>query len=496
MKINAPRGTEDILPDETVRWQRLEETARSVFRTFNYKEIRTPIFEDTSLFNRGVGDTTDIVSKEMYTFSDKKGRQLTLRPEGTASIVRAFIQHNLAAKKPLWKLYYIGAMFRYERPQAGRKRQFHQIGAEAIGSASPVLDFEMIAMCCEIFKEIGLEGYIVKINTLGCSSDKEKYNNALSESLGSKSGLLCKNCRERLGRNPLRVLDCKVESCKAVASSCPSIKERLCAACTDHHDKVKERLDEHNITFEDDPMLVRGLDYYTKTVFEIHHSALGARGAICGGGRYDGLVEELGGQSTPAVGFSIGMEATLEVLKKTTEVPEGKGIDVYVAYTGPDLLDTAAEMAFDLRKQGIATEFSYDKRSLKGQMKQANRLGAGYAVIVGEDELKENKVGVRNLRTEDADEKQKLVSLDDLSIFFKAERTETMDDEKKWDDTPKRDDYIPPEPWSKEVSYRCEICRVRYANHSWASIGGVDRVDYCDKCKEKAEKMIKEKQGG
>ncbi|NQU07881.1 MAG: histidine--tRNA ligase, partial [Candidatus Abyssubacteria bacterium] len=314
--ITAPRGMYDLLPDDIPLWHHLETTARELFRRHGYSEIRTPILEETRLFARGIGESTDIVTKEMYTFADRKGRSFTLRPEGTASIVRAYVEHKLYAQRTLTKLYYLGPMFRYERPQAGRNRQFYQIGAEAIGSSSPLVDLEVIDIAYSFFKKLGFTGLTLTLNSLGCSEDRPRFAEALRKHFGDKAPMLCPDCRERLEKNPLRVLDCKVENCKSLAAGAPTTQQHLCEKCADHLDALRELLQRAGIEHTLDPRLVRGLDYYTRTVFEIHHSALGARSAVCGGGRYDNLVEQIGGPPTPAAGFSLGMEATIIAMEK------------------------------------------------------------------------------------------------------------------------------------------------------------------------------------
>jgi histidyl-tRNA synthetase len=390
----------DILPDEVWRWQHLETTARELFRTHGYSEIRTPILEETQLFARGIGESTDIVTKEMYTFADRKGRSFTLRPEGTASIVRAFVEHKLHARQPLSKLYYIGSMFRYERPQAGRNRQFFQIGAEAIGSNSPIIDFEIIELAYSFFGTLGFKSLELGLNSLGCAKDRKAYGSILREFFEDKRSMLCGDCRERLEKNPLRVLDCKVENCQKLAASAPTTKQHLCEECIVHLDTVCDLLERAGIKHTIDPRLVRGLDYYTRTVFEIHHAALGARSAICGGGRYDNLVEQIGGPPTPATGFSIGIEATLLAMEKEgAPAPEEPAPDAYICSIGREASFEAARLATELRRENLSIELDYEGRSLKAQMKQANKLGARFALILGDDELARNSARARDMST-------------------------------------------------------------------------------------------------
>ncbi len=414
--ISAPRGMYDLLPDESWRWQHLEATARDLFQSHRYSEIRTPIFEETRLFARGIGESTDIVTKEMYTFADRKERSFTLRPEGTASNVRAFVEHKLHARAPLAKLYYMGPMFRYERPQAGRNRQFHQIGAEAIGSASPIIDFEIIEMAYSFFVRLGFKSLELMVNSLGCSKDRQAYAEVLREYFSDKLPMLCGDCRDRLERNPLRVLDCKVETCQELAAGAPTTKQHICEECAGHFEVVCKLLDRAEIKHTVDSRLVRGLDYYTRTVFEIHHSALGARSAICGGGRYDGLVEQIGGPPTPAAGFSIGVEATLLAMdKEEAGAPEEPAPDAYICSIGEKAPLEAALLATRLRGESLAIEIDYEGRSLKAQMKQANKLGARFAIILGDDELAKKSAQLRNMSTGE----ETIVPLDDLPSRLK-----------------------------------------------------------------------------
>jgi histidyl-tRNA synthetase len=390
----------DLLPDEIRRWHHLETTARQVFRSHGYSEIRTPLLEETQLFARGIGESTDIVTKEMYTFADRKDRSFTLRPEGTASVVRAYVEHKLHARKPLFKLYYVGPMFRYERPQAGRNRQFYQIGAEAIGSASPIVDFEIIESAHSIFTGLGFENLELLINSLGCSKDRLAYSEVLRGHFADKLPMLCGDCNLRLEKNPLRVLDCKVETCQNLAAGAPTTDQHLCGECEEHFATVCGLLERAGINHKVDSRLVRGLDYYTRTVFEIHSPALGARSAICGGGRYDGLVEQIGGPSTPAAGFSIGMEATLLAMdKENIAAPEESVPDAYICSIGEKASLEAAVLATNLRATGLFVEFDYEGRSLKAQMKQANKIHVRFALIIGDDELASGIARVRDMST-------------------------------------------------------------------------------------------------
>ncbi|UCD59344.1 MAG: histidine--tRNA ligase [Candidatus Hydrogenedentota bacterium] len=388
----------DLLPDKIGQWQHLETVARTLFQRSGYSEIRTPIVEDTQLFARGIGESTDIVTKEMYTFTDRKGRSLALRPEGTASIVRAFIEHKLHVRQPFSKFYYIGPMFRYERPQTGRNRQFYQIGAEAIGSASPLVDFEIIEVSHSLLRNIGFKKLILILNSLGCSNDRPRFSEALRSYFGDKLPMLCPDCRQRLERNPLRVLDCKVENCKKLAAGAPVTQHHLCEDCKSHLDVLCELLGRAGIEYGVDPYLVRGLDYYTRTVFEIQHPSLGARAAVCGGGRYDNLVEQMGGPPTPATGFSLGIEATLIAMQKEgLQAPPARPPDAFICSVGDRASFEGALLAAKLRDSRLRVELDYGGRSLKAQMKLANKLGARFAVILGEEELAQGSARVREM---------------------------------------------------------------------------------------------------
>jgi len=402
----------DLLPDNIRQWHYVETIARDLFARYGYSEIRTPLVEDTQLFARGIGESTDIVTKEMYTFNDRKGRSLTLRPEGTASIVRAYVEHKLYAQQPLSKFYYAGPMFRYERPQSGRNRQFYQIGAEAIGSASPLVDFEVVDMVHSLFGQIGLRKHLLIVNNLGCMNDRPRFAEALRSYFSDKLPMLCPDCRERLEKNPLRILDCKVENCKKLAAGGPVTQDFLCDDCKRHDTVLRQLLSRAGIEHVFDPRLVRGLDYYTRTVFEIQHPALGARNAICGGGRYDHLIEELGGPPTPATGFSLGMEATLLAMEKEHVQPMAEPAPhVFICSVDEKALFEAAVLAVNLRSSGLRVELDYEGRSLKAQMKLANKLRSRFAVILGEEELAKLSARVRDMSTGE----ESVVSLEGLA---------------------------------------------------------------------------------
>jgi len=418
VNINRPRGTNDILPSESYKWQQVEAKVRDICYRYGYQEIRTPIFEHTELFERGIGETTDIVEKEMYTFVDRGDRSITLRPEGTAPVVRAFIENNLYAGQLPAKLYYMGPMFRYEKPQAGRYRQFTQFGVEAIGSMDPVLDVEMITLPIELYKACGLAGFEVHINSLGCPKCRSEYRNQLQAMLAAKADQFCESCQSRINRNPLRVLDCKSPKCRELLKDIPSIQDYLCPECREHFDQVTTSLDQLGINYVVDPHLVRGFDYYTKTVFEILVPTLGAQNAIGGGGRYDGLVEEIGGKSMPAVGFAVGMERLLLALAQENiafNEPKAAG---YVAHFGGKTKQAAVKLVHDLRQAGLWVEMDYLDRSLKAQMKSADKLQSQWVIMIGEDELAQNLVKIRWMNT--GNEEQ--VALDQVAEYLASKR--------------------------------------------------------------------------
>ncbi len=398
MLARLPKGTSDILPAQIDYWYYLENTIKEVLQNFDYREIRTPAFEYTELFVRGIGESTDIVNKEMFTFQDRKGRSLTLRPEGTAPVVRAYIEHNLSRENPLSKLFYIGSMFRCEKPQAGRYRQFNQFGLEAIGSPLPIIDAEIIAASLDVYKKLGLTDLILMLNSVGCRQCRPDYLKALRNYFQEKKSLLCSDCQLRYEKNPLRILDCKKEQCQIEIKECPSIFDYLCEDCATHFSKLRYYLDNLDITYQINPLLVRGLDYYTKTAFEILSGELGAQNAVGGGGRYDYLAEELGGKSTPAVGFAAGMERILEtMIKQNIKIPVWSGIKVFVTTTSQDQIISALTIANQIRAMGISTEMDFLGRSLKAQMRMANKLKAPYVIILGPEELQKNKVIIKNM---------------------------------------------------------------------------------------------------
>ena len=398
MLTNAPRGTKDILPDTVGDWLYVEDNIRSLCRRFGYQEIRTPMFEHTELFQRGIGEGTDVVDKEMYTFTDRGDRSITLRPENTASAVRAYLQNKLYAENALTKLFYIGSMFRYDRPQAGRMREFHQFGVEAIGESNPAVDAEIILLAMKLLQGLGLNDLELYINSVGCPTCRAKYRTMLQDFFRDKLDDLCEDCRSRFDRAPMRILDCKKDAEKPYMKDAPKITDCLCDECSDHFQKLQKHLTKAGVKFELDPRLVRGLDYYTKTAFEVKYPPLGAQSAVAGGGRYDGLIEEMGGNPTPAGGFATGLERVLLALEKQGLLPDkNRSVDVYVVALGEAAQEEAFKLVMDLRDAGFSAAVDYAGRSMKAQMKQANKLGAKFAAIMGDDELSEGVVMLRDM---------------------------------------------------------------------------------------------------
>lgn len=398
--IKSITGTKDILPADIAKWQYLEELLRETFRLFNYKEIRTPVFEETALFIRGIGEETDIVGKEMYTFKDRSETSLTLKPEMTAPVVRSYIEHSLGAQQPLTKLFYISPMFRQERPQAGRLRQFNQFGAEAIGSRSPLLDTEMIQLAYGILKSVGLNNLTVKINSLGTPETRETYKKLLKKFLEDKKNILSDDSRRRFDTNILRIFDSKIESDQNIIKDAPKLIEHLDEESKKDFEVVKNQLTKSGIPFQIEPALVRGLDYYTKLTFEIDSGSVGAQTALCGGGRYDLLIETLGGKATPATGFAAGIERILLACEneKSFNVTD-QSIDVYLVRVDPDLESKIADFAAVLRTQNISCDFDYLNRSVKAQMREANKMNTKYVLFVGGDEYKKGLLKLKNMST-------------------------------------------------------------------------------------------------
>ena len=398
--IKAVTGTKDILPSDIPRWKYLEKTVERIFSNFNYKEIRSPIFEETALFARGIGEGTDIVGKEMYTFTDRSDTSLTLKPEMTAAVVRAYLEHSLGAQQSLVKLFYISPMFRQERPQAGRFRQFHQFGAEAIGSPSPLLDAEMVQMAYEILKFLGLKNLSVKINSLGTPETRENYKKLLKKFLSDKKEKLSEDSRRRFDTNILRIFDSKIESDQEIIKDAPKLVDHLDEESKNDFEVVKNQLQKSGVPFEINPALVRGLDYYTKLTFEIDSGSVGAQTALCGGGRYDLLIETLGGKPTPATGFAAGIERILLACEneKSFTVSD-PAIDVYLVRIGDELESVVSELAGKLRGENLSVDFDYLKRSVKAQMREANKLNARYVLFIGGDEYKEGLMNLKNMST-------------------------------------------------------------------------------------------------
>jgi len=415
MKIQAPKGTYDLLPNQTILWRHIEAQIHQIFTEYGYDEVRTPMFEYTDLFQRGIGDTTDIVEKEMFTFSDRGERSLTLRPEGTASVVRAFIEHNLANQGSIAKLYYYGPMFRCEAPQAGRFRQFNQFGAEVLGSKDPRVDAEIISLAVNFYRRLGVTDLDVNLNSIGCTECRPLYRQKLIEHLRPKSEKLCPNCQRRLERNPLRLLDCKNESCRRLTEDVPLITTTLCPDCGEHFEKLCKILDSCDIKYKLNPRLVRGFDYYTKTVFEILAGDLGSQNALCGGGRYDGLVEECGGKPTPGIGFAAGMERLMMVLEARSLTPAvEKRPHLYLAPLGDEQQVIVFSLCIKLREAGWIVETDLQGRSLKAQLKSADKSGTPLVGIVGEDELRNNQILIRKMNTSE----QELISIENLAGYL------------------------------------------------------------------------------
>ncbi len=413
--INIPKGTKDVLPEESYKWHYVEKTVREVARAFCVNEIRTPSFEHTELFLRGVGDTTDIVNKEMYTFEDKGGRSITLKPEGTAGVARAFIENSLYGNAQPTKMYYITPVFRYEKPQAGRLREHHQFGIEYYGAYSPAADVEVMMLAKTIFDKFGVGNLVLNINSIGCPECRKKYNAALKSYLGARLDDMCPTCRERFDKNPLRILDCKEEGCKAITKDAPSVIDYLCDDCRAHHESVCRQLDALGVNYVVNPRIVRGLDYYTRTVFEFISSNIGAQGTVCAGGRYNNLVEQVGGKPCPAVGFGMGIERLLLVLESLgLSVGEKYVPDVYFSPVSPNAIEITPALALKLRAKGLSVDYDIMDRGFKPQLKYANKTGVKYLVILGEDEIAKNVASVKDMQSGEQVE----VALSELEKYF------------------------------------------------------------------------------
>lgn len=415
MSFNIPKGTKDVLPEDSYKWHYIEDAVRETTRLFDVKEIRTPTFEHTELFLRGVGDTTDIVNKEMYTFFDKGNRSITLKPEGTAGVARCFVENSLYAGPLPVKTYYITPVFRYERPQAGRLREHHQFGVELYGSYDAEMDVEAISIAKSLFVRLGLDNLTLNINSIGCPTCRKEYNKALKEYYKDHIDDMCETCRERLDKNPLRILDCKEEKCKKINADAPVILDYLCDDCKKHMDDLKKGLETLEIPYVVNPRIVRGLDYYTRTVFEFVSNDIGAQGTVCGGGRYDNLVEEVGGKPCPSVGFGMGIERLILVLENAGKMPKKcDNVTAFIGYVGDELKFDALKIVNKLRSAGISADTEFTGRSVKAQMKYAGKIGAKFTAILGTDELEKGVVNVKNMESGESTP----VNIDEITKFF------------------------------------------------------------------------------
>lgn len=422
--INIPKGTKDVLPAESYKWQFIEGKARSVAAKYNVKEIRTPVFEHTELFLRGVGETTDVVTKEMYTFRDKGDRSITLKPEGTAGVARSYVENGLANSPMPLKMFYVIPAFRYERPQAGRLREFHQFGVEIYGSSTPDTDAEAIIMADDFIRSLGLKAKLY-LNSIGCPACRKKFNDALKDYLRPNLDKMCPDCRSRFDKNPMRILDCKVPECKEINKNAPVIVDYLCDECKDHFDKVKKYLSLAGVEYEINSRIVRGLDYYTRTVFEFVSEQIGSQGTVLGGGRYDGLIEEIGGAKTPAVGFAAGLERLLMLMEAAgAPFPAEPAPTVYIAGMGDAAREKSFEIAVRLRREGIACEVDHMERSIKAQFKYADKIGAKYVAVIGERELEEGVMNVKCM----ADSSQEQVPFFGVEAYFSAKTEDTNEE--------------------------------------------------------------------
>lgn len=422
----AIKGTKDVLPKDVYKNQYIERTALSVAETFGYKEIRTPVFEHTELFQRGVGDTTDVVQKEMYTFDDKGGRSITLRPEGTAGAARSFLENGLCNEALPQKVCYLTSCYRYEKPQAGRLREFHQFGVECFGTASPLADAEVIALAKSLIDQLGLKDIHLELNSIGCPECRANYHKALKEYFSAHQGDLCQTCVDRLERNPMRILDCKSPVCSGIAKDAPVVLDYLCDDCQAHFDLVKKYLDTMNIEYKINPQIVRGLDYYTKTVFEFISDSIGSQGTVCGGGRYDGLIEELGGQKTPSLGFGMGLERIQLVMEaQGCDFPQDSTADLFIVALGEKATLKALEIAKDMRAEGFSVLYDLNQRSVRAQMKYADKLGAMFNIVIGDDEVEKGVATLKNMRTGETGE----LSLDTfVSSYYSISLDEQLKD--------------------------------------------------------------------
>ncbi len=422
----AIKGTKDVLPKDVHKNQYIEATVIDVSEKYGFKEIRTPVFEHTELFQRGVGDTTDVVQKEMYSFDDKGGRNITLRPEGTAGAARSFLENGLCNEALPQKVCYLTSCYRYEKPQAGRLREFHQFGVECFGTQSPLADAEIISLAKSIFDNLGVKDISLEINSIGCPTCRAKYHEALKEYFNSRKDELCGTCQDRLERNPMRILDCKSPICSDIANGAPVVLDYLCDECKEHFENVKKYLDAENIEYKINPQIVRGLDYYTKTVFEFVSNSIGAQGTVCGGGRYDGLIEELGGQKTPSLGFGMGLERLMLLMEaQNCEFPEASRPDLFIVALGEKATLKAVEIAKDMRDEGFSCLYDLNKRSLRAQMKYADKLNAKFNIVLGENEVEE---GIAKLKNMDTGEETEIALATFVSGYYNITLSEQLAD--------------------------------------------------------------------
>ncbi|MEG1612654.1 MAG: histidine--tRNA ligase [Clostridia bacterium] len=416
MMFIIPKGTKDVLPQEVYKWHYVEGIAREVARVFGLKEIRTPTFEHTELFLRGVGDTTDIVNKEMYTFLDKGDRSITLKPEGTAGVARSFVENGLYSLPLPMKAFYITPVFRYERPQSGRLREHHQFGVEVFGSSAPEMDVEVISVAKSLFDRLGLTNLSLNINSIGCPRCRADYNKALKEYFNKHIENMCPTCRDRLDKNPLRILDCKEEKCVEINKQAPKCIDFLCDDCLAHQKGLEDGLSALGIKYVINPYIVRGLDYYTRTVFEFISTDIGAQGTVCGGGRYDNLVEEVGGKSCPSVGFGLGLERLILTLESLNKMPEpDDALDIFIGYIGDSAKIMAMKLVQSLRQKGISADTDFMQRSVKAQMKYASKLPSKFTAILGETEILNGSAIIKNMQTGEGED----IAFDNFSEYIR-----------------------------------------------------------------------------
>ncbi len=422
MLIKAPKGTKDILPGQSRKWQYVEDKFRDLCRRYGIEEIRTPVFEHTELFQRGVGDTTDIVQKEMYIFEDHAGRSIALKPEGTAGVVRSYIENKMYADVRPAKFCYVIPCFRYEKPQAGRLREFHQLGVEIFGAEDMAADAEVISLAMDFFEELGVGELELRINSIGCPECRAEYRKALQDFLRPHYEEFCDTCKSRFDRNPMRILDCKNPHCGELSAGAPRMIDYLCDDCRTAFEELKENLSALGIGYTVDPGIVRGLDYYTKTAFEIVTNTIGAQGTVCGGGRYDHLVEELGGPATAGIGFGLGIERLLIVMEASgAPMPEEEGVDLFVAFMGEEGKKRAQALVHDLRKKGMRAMLDVAARNIKGQFKYADRIGARFTAVIGDDEIARGEITLKDMRTSE----QRQISLGELADVLTAAKGQT-----------------------------------------------------------------------